>query len=283
MEWDKLREMIWSENCIISPGGFLTSVQKVARIKDKMIFTGYAQNDLPEFLTFVIDCFHSAIMREVNMKIKGNVVTTKDKIAKSCYSMMKRMYKKEYSELLDIFYGIHVSSVENAEGVTLSSSPEPFLMLDLPIPAGEKNPTLIECFKAYTKAEELEAKEQYVNEEGEKVVRKQIQFWSLPTVLIVTIKRFTNGLRKNQCLVDFPIDELDLSSYVIGYDPGNYKYELYGICNHGGGVMGGHYTAFVRNANKNWYHFNDATVAKVKDTSSLKTAKAYCFFYRKKK
>ena len=27
LEWDKLRNLLWSENCIISPGGFLSSVQ----------------------------------------------------------------------------------------------------------------------------------------------------------------------------------------------------------------------------------------------------------------
>ena len=108
MEWDKLRDMVWSENCIISPGGFLTSVQKVAKIKEKHLFTGFAQNDLPEFLTFIIDCFHTAIMREVNMKIKGNILTDKDKVAKKCFDMMKNMYKKDYSDILDIFYGIHV-------------------------------------------------------------------------------------------------------------------------------------------------------------------------------
>jgi ubiquitin C-terminal hydrolase len=35
LEWDKLRQMLWSENCIISPGGFLSSVQKVAKINSK--------------------------------------------------------------------------------------------------------------------------------------------------------------------------------------------------------------------------------------------------------
>ena len=57
LEWNKLRELLWSENCIISPGGFLSSVQKVAKIKDKTIFTGFAQNDLTEFVIFIIDCF----------------------------------------------------------------------------------------------------------------------------------------------------------------------------------------------------------------------------------
>ena len=63
VEWDKLREMMWSENCIISPGGFISSVQRVAKLKKKQIFTGFAQNDLPEFIIFIIECFHSAIFK----------------------------------------------------------------------------------------------------------------------------------------------------------------------------------------------------------------------------
>ena len=37
------------------PKGFVKAVQKVARIKDRELFTGFAQNDLTEFLDFV--CF----------------------------------------------------------------------------------------------------------------------------------------------------------------------------------------------------------------------------------
>ena len=282
MEWDKLREMVWSENCIISPGGFLTALQKVAKIKGKSLFTGFAQNDLPEFLTFIIDCFHTSIMREVNMKIKGKILTEKDKVAEQCFSMMKNMYKKEYSEILDIFYGIHVSCVKGENQETLGCNPEPFLMLDLPIPARKKNITLVDCFDYYTNTELLEETEQYVNDEGKKVIAKQIQFWKFPEVLIITIKRFTNSVRKNQCLVDFPLDNLDLSKYVVGYDKKSFQYELYGICNHSGGVMGGHYFAYVKNGNNKWYEFNDATVKEI-NNASLKTPRAYCFFYRKKK
>ena len=113
MEWDKLREMLWSENCIISPGGFISSVQKVAKIKDKDIFTGFAQNDSSEFLGFIIDCFHTAIQREVNMTITGTAESDTDKLAQKCYGMMKNMYKKEYSEFLNMFYGIQVSKIVN--------------------------------------------------------------------------------------------------------------------------------------------------------------------------
>ena len=55
LEWDKLRELMWSENCTIAPWGFIKSVQKVSVTKNLEIFSGYAQNDLHEFLMFIVD------------------------------------------------------------------------------------------------------------------------------------------------------------------------------------------------------------------------------------
>lgn len=289
LEWDKLREMLWSENCIISPGGFLSSVQKVAKIKDKMIFTGFAQNDSSEFLGFIIDCFHTAIQREVNMTISGSAKTDTDKLAEKCYEMMKNMYKKEYSEMLNMFYGIHVSKIETVNGEYLNAVPEPFLMLDLALPEiSQKNNTtctLIDCFNEYTKPEVLDGDNMVLNEKtGEKeAANKQLVFWSLPDLLIITIKRFSNRAQKYKCLVDFPLENLNLSDYIVGYRKFSYIYDLYGVCNHSGNVFGGHYTAFVRNANNKWYHFNDQMVGEITDTSKLCSPNAYCLFYRKKK
>lgn len=97
------------------------------------------------------------------------------------------------------------------------------------------------------------------------------------------MKRFDNFIRKTNTLVDFPVDTLDLSEYVIGYDKDSYVYELYGICNHMGTVMGGHYTAFVKHKDSlTWYHYNDTKVTPVEDTDTMKTPQAYCLFYKKK-
>ena len=80
IEWDNLRKILWNENCIVSPGKFLKTVQKVAKIKGIDIFTGYSQNDLPEFLLFIIDCFHNALSREIKMTISGNIENETDKV-----------------------------------------------------------------------------------------------------------------------------------------------------------------------------------------------------------
>jgi ubiquitin C-terminal hydrolase len=60
IEWDNLRKIMWNTNCVISPGKYIKTIQKVAQLKEMEMFTGYSQNDLPEFLLFLIDCFHSS-------------------------------------------------------------------------------------------------------------------------------------------------------------------------------------------------------------------------------
>ena len=112
---------------------------------------------------------------------------------------------------------------------------------------------------------------------------KEIKFWSLPDNLIIALKRFNNNNRKNKELIDFPLTNLDMSGYVTGYNKEDYVYDLYGICNHSGGTLGGHYTSYVKNANDNWYLYNDTRVSPVTNLAKLKSVYAYCFFYRKKK
>tara|TARA_B100000900_G_scaffold249720_1_gene212613 strand:+ start:1318 stop:2394 length:1077 start_codon:yes stop_codon:yes gene_type:complete len=280
-EWDNLRKMMWSENCTISPGGFVGAIQKVARIKDRVIFTGWAQNDLTEFLQFITECFHESICREVEMNIQGNAITNTDKLALACFKMMKNMYKKEYSEFLNMFFGIHVSKIKSLESDYLNITPEPFFNLNVPI-APEK--TLEKCISLYTSTEKLDGDNKILNDKTDKKeeAEKNIRFWSLPEVLVITVKRFDNNGKKNQQMVDFPLENLDMREHIVGYDKDSYIYDLYGICNHSGGTAGGHYTAYVKNSNGKWYHFNDTNCNEV-DLGTLKSPYAYCFFYRKQK
>jgi ubiquitin carboxyl-terminal hydrolase 8 len=285
IEWDNLRKMLWSENCIISPGKFIKTVQKVAQVKEVDIFTGNSQNDLPEFLLFLIDCFHNSISREIKMSISGQVENDTDKIAVKCFEMTKAMYSKEYSEIWNLFYAIHVSEISSLEtGKQLNITPEPFFMINLPIPQNNKSPSIIDCFDLYVEGEILEGDNAWFNEETNKKenIRKKILFWSLPNILVVDFKRFNSRNQKNQILISFSLENLNLSKYIIGYKKESYIYDLYGICNHSGGVLGGHYTSFVKNANGKWYHYNDSDVSEITNIESIITTKAYCLFYRKR-
>jgi ubiquitin C-terminal hydrolase len=282
IEWDKLREMMWSENCVISPGGFVSTVQKIAKIKDKQIFTGFAQNDLPEFLLFIIDGFHNAIKRGVTMTVSGETKNDKDALAVKCYDMMCNMYKNEYSEIITMFYGIHVSQICATDGEVLRQTPEPFFLINLPLPPRKRKCSLLDCFNLYTEPERMDGDNMWYNEETKEkqAIDKQIQFFSLPEILVVDLKRFSNSIRKNNALVNFPLTGLDLSDYVIGYNKYSYVYDLYGVCNHSGSTIGGHYTAFVKNANGKWYFFNDTGVSEIPENKVV-SSNAYCLFYRK--
>lgn len=283
LEWDKLRKLMWSENCTISPGGFVSSIQKVAQIKDKDIFTGYAQNDLPEFLLFIIDCFHESITREIKMNILGKPQKPKDVLAVKCYKMLNTMYKDDYSEILNLFYGISVTQIYK-DDILLRQNPEPFFLINLPIPEEKITCTLYDCFDLYTSKELMDGDNKWYNGDTKEheEVNKNIMFFSFPDILVMDLKRFNNTTRKTNKLVEFPIDNLDLSKYVIGYNKFSYQYELYGVCNHSGSSLGGHYTAYIKNANNKWYLFNDSRVDEVSNINKVVSSKAYCLFYRKK-
>ena len=284
-QWVELQEIMWKNEGAVSPNKFVHHVQHLANLKNKEIFTGWAQNDLPEFLLFFMDCLHTSISREVKMKIRGNEETTTDKMALECYKMLRQVYEKEYSEIMDLFYGIYVSEIRSTEtNKVYSHKPETYFILDLPLPESSANPiSLIDCFDIFTQNEVLDGDNAWLNEttKQKESVNKQISFWNLPKILVISLKRFHSyGNNKRQDLVTFPLEGLDLSKYVCGYDSEKYVYDLFGICNHMGGVMGGHYTAFVKHADGNWLHFNDVTCQPIHDLSVLISPKAYCLFYR---
>ena len=284
LEWDKLRELMWSDNCTIAPWGFVKSVQKVALLKDREIFSGYAQNDVQEFLLFLIESFHNSIAREVDMVIRGSVINKTDKLAKSCYEMMKNMYKKEYSEILNLFYGIHISviSCKNTKE-NLSITPEPFSVISLSIP-DMPNPSIMDCFDLYCKKEDMSGENALYNEKtkSKQDVNRGIVFWSLPNILIIDLKRWNFNGNKNYKVIDIPLTTIDLSNYVYGYRKSSYKYKLYGVCNHTGGSRGGHYTANVKNANDKWYNYNDTNINELNENQVI-SKEAYCLFFRKMK
>jgi len=284
-EWNELRKLLWSKNCIITPGGFVHNVQQVAIKLNNDNFAGWAQNDLPEFIYFMMNGFHTALSREVDIHISGNTQNSRDRLAKIAYTMVKDMYSKEYSEMIPVFFGIQFSTIRSLDHkVEKSIKAEPYFMLDLPIP-NKPSPSLLECIDLYIEDEKMCGENAWYNDKTKQKedVLKTLQFWSLPSILIIDLKRFNKiNFRKNNCYVDIPLSPIDLSKYVIGYQKESYVYELYGICNHSGNVMGGHYTANVKTKN-GWYHFNDRNVTKIADESKIISPMAYCLFFRKKK
>ena len=287
-EWNDLRKVMWSGNGVVTPRKFVHCVRQIAQAKNRDLFTGFAQNDLPEFLLFIIDCFHNSLSRGVTMRISGNAKNGRDIMAIKCYDTLKTVYAKEYSEIMDLFYGIYVSEILSADGtISHTMKPEQFFMLDIPIVSNNNTQlnSLYDCINHYTLPEQMVGENAWFNEKTNQKedVMKRLSFWNFPKILVIALKRFSaDGCHKNASIIDFPINNLDLSPYVKGYQPHTHTYDLYGICNHLGGTSGGHYTSFVKTADGVWMHFDDERMETINNETALITSNAYCLFYRKK-
>ena len=286
IEWNKLQHQLCNDtNKSIRPADFVNCIRKNAAIKKRVLFTGISQNDMPEFLQFFIECIHTSISRPVDILIEGTPKTEMDITANECYRMLQTTYRKEYSEVFDIFYGIYVSEIISLNtNQRCSITPEQFFILDLPIVYENMGATtLYDCFDFFIKPDKLIGDNAWFNEKKgkkEDILKRNI-FWSFPQFLVITLNRFSiDGSHKINTLIDIPINDLDLSKYVNGYDAYKYKYDLVGIGNHMGNINGGHYTAFVKNPYNRWASYDDDIVYPIPDISSIISPAAYCLFYR---
>lgn len=285
-EWLDLYSVMTSANGTLSPNKFVHMVQQVALIKGRDIFTGWAQNDIQEFLLFLIECFHNSLARPAKIQIRGKTENSTDEKAVICYQLIQSVYAREYSKILDVFYGVYMTEISNPfTSSLLSTRAEHYFVLDLQLFYREKIcHSLYECFDLFIQPELLEGDNAWFNENTQKKepVYKKTIFWNFPDIMVILLKRFSpDGERKLQHIIDFPLENLDLSKYANGYCSQNNVFDLFGVCNHTGGVLGGHYTAYVKTQEK-WFHYNDSLIEPVTNPQMIVSPSAYCLFYRKK-
>lgn len=150
--------------------------------------------------------------------------------------------------------------------------------------------SLYDCLKSFSTPEVLGDQDLWYcpNCKDHKQATKTIQIWSTGDLLTIHLKRFQSARSfsdKINMVVDFPIEGLDMSSFVSKQqDSSELIYDLIAVDNHYGGLGGGHYTASAKNFRDNkWYYFNDGRVTGISDPSECITGAAYLLFYRKRK
>jgi hypothetical protein len=110
---------------------------------------------------------------------------------------------------------------------------------------------------------------------------KKMEIYSISEIVIIHLKRFRNN-RKIENLVEFPIEGLDLTKY-LPKTKEKYVYDLFAVANHTGGLHGGHYYAYCKNAKDGeWYEFNDSHVSKI-EKKKVCSDTAYVLFYNRKR
>ena len=157
---------------------------------------------------------------------------------------------------------------------------------------------LADCLKAFKQSEILDEDNMwYCNKCKEHVqATKTLELFRVPRVMIISLKRFKQsknsrwagmgfGGQKLDTLVDFPLEGLDMSPFVLSKKQKQERpliYDCFAVSNHMGGVGGGHYTAYGQNPlDKNWYSFNDSSCSSVGSRGGrIVSESAYNLFYR---
>ena len=274
IEYYKLLNTLWNnENGYVSPKQFHRLIVVMSMKLSSGEFRVGRQCDAHEFLTFLLEQLHNTIKKEITAKIKGTVKNDLDKMALESMKCWKLYYEKEYSHIVKLYTGQYCSTVScTNEDIKDSCNYDPFNTLCLDIP-NKSDITLYDCFEQFTSFEKLID----YNADGNKYYRK-IRIFNLPKYLIISFKRFKDN-QKITNFIDFPLVNLELDKYYNGYNKNRYNYNLMAICNHDGGVGGGHYYAYVKHDTL-WYNMNDSRVSEIPE-NKIKTSSAYILFYQK--
>ncbi|XP_004835477.1 ubiquitin carboxyl-terminal hydrolase 8 [Heterocephalus glaber] len=278
-EFGIIMKALWTgQYRYISPKDFKITIGK---INDQ--FAGYSQQDSQELLLFLMDGLHEDLNKADNRKRhkeENNDHLDDFKAAEHAWQKHKQLNE---SIIVALFQGQFKSTVQCLTCHRKSRTFEAFMYLSLPLASTSKC-TLQDCLRLFSKEEKLTDNNRFYCSHcrARRDSLKKIEIWKLPPVLLVHLKRFSYDGRwkqKLQTSVDFPLENLDLSQYVIGPKHSLKKYSLFSVSNHYGGLDGGHYTAYCKNAaRQRWFKFDDHEVSDI-SVSSVKSSAAYILFY----
>ena len=154
----------------------------------------------------------------------------------------------------------------------------------------EKIHNLYDLLDNYIIPENLKDENKWDSPYAKKLVdaEKLNLIWETPKILIFLIKRFEysyTGAKKLNDLIEFPIDNFDITKYLHPNHVSKYsKYSLFAINNHinfgFNGITSGHYYSYCKNYTDNkWYNYDDDSVDEI-NKDKIITNKAYMLFYK---
>jgi ubiquitin C-terminal hydrolase len=216
-------------------------------------FHGGRQQDLPEFLRFLLESLES----ELKVQEKP--------------ALSWEDYEQFYNQMLvKTFGGQTVQEVTCARCKFVSKSYEIFtdVVLDL-------SPSVEHSLYSYTAAEFVKTNYKCEKCARQTDITKQTHFLHLPNFLILQIKRFETGsyLRKSNAMMCFS------STMTVQGERETASYQLLAVAVHSGSLGAGHYVAYGLREGS-WYLFNDSSCSLVAASQVLES-QAYLLIYAK--
>jgi ubiquitin C-terminal hydrolase len=252
---------------MIVPSKFLKSFLETARDFNEDIRFG-AQADAAEAIQILLDSLHTQQAREVNMDITGAAGTTEQAELVKSLESWATFFRKEYSSLIETFYGQTQTKVICQGCNACSTRYEPWGVLKVPIPGAEKvgntAPTLNECITAAFASETID---DYACDgcKTKGPARMEHSISRFPKHIILSIKRFTNQGSKVRARIPYDENAIDMTNHRSWSTiQGTATYRVMSTIEHLGSSRGGHYIMRAREEDA-WYIYDDGNVVECKE------------------
>ncbi len=282
-ELKEIFNLMWIQHHSLRPNKFLKALQ----INFNFIDINN-QQDIHEILLLILN----KINEELKINIKYEETKYNNNISKilgkKCDEEWFNYHKKEYSEMIELFYGQIMNQIKcsNIECKKIHHSFDYFSMLELEIPKNKENISLNDCINSYFSSFYLNSNEEKewkcdkcnLYEKNKKVAK----IWKMPPILFICIKRFEynstiNNMIKNDIDIDIP-EKLNFDKYIISPKT-NSNYSYIGSALHLGRYNFGHYITLLKNNNE-YIVIDDQNINPVKiEIGSNLIKKSYILLY----
>lgn len=265
----------------MAPRGFINSITRASRDRAFSTLSG-SQEDAGEFLQFLLESLHSGVARSVQMDVVGIAKSNLDESHIKSLESWRDFHKKEYSPIIENFYGQTLTTVTCNRCKTKSNTFEPWAMLKVPV--SKDTQTINDCITEFLEPEQIpdyQCSNCGLDTKGMAIKEHTIS--KLPPNIIIQLKRFKNNGNKIRGNVTFNLEGTNMSSWLSF--PGtsrntNPVYTTYGVVEHHGGSRGGHYVNYCRHGDK-WLCYDDTNI-NVVDSNKVINEDTYIIFMTNK-
>jgi len=263
---------------LLRQDGIQQNIRPLVRVLHKKIgkyMNLNMQNDMQEFLLLLLDELDKELEKQPSKKQKPHQLNQ----SQTFHSFLKKEWVRNHfmgiTALSDRIYGQTVSQIKCPACSKMFHNAENFCTLTLDLPTESKTHELLDLVANYFKGDTVSDWKCDACGTTHTQVQKDIKLTRVPKVLMITLKRFDQGLfSKNSSQVEI-VENFTLTTPIC-LTREQHKYELTGVGCHMGCGLGGHYYAVVKDQGGEWYTVDDEAVSKA---SGVDGCAAYMLFY----
>lgn len=269
------------------PTGVISALLNTVKACDDDWYQPRQQADAAECIQYLLDGVHDAIYRQVRITIHGEAATSEQQSHVKALQSWSQFFTKEYSPIVEHFYGQHQIRIQCGKCKNMSERYEPWLMLKAPIPGGDtvgaEVPTFEACMNAAYASETIP---DYACDhcKSPQSATMTTRISKLPNILIFTFKRFTNTGAKIRGQIDWDLEALSLRPWMAfsrcPFTDASVKatFRTIAVIEHTGSSRMGHYRMFGRKADgAPWMECDDESVLAVQAKNVI-TPDSYVIF-----